>query len=715
MSSSTTGTPGRGSSGSDPRLFVLLPVGNDREVLEPFIERLREFMSQRGWTYQVLAVDDGSDDGSAGVLDRAKADAPVEVITHRFPRGLRETLRDGLEWIADRCSADDVAVIVRPDQGDQLGTLPVMIAAIEAGADVVVAAVGERRSGSSAQRAREAFSTAVLRAMFRVPGVRDYASSFIALRGRTLQLALQRYRGKLFEHSTADFVCPLELLAKLARCGAACTEVSLPIRGAKERRATQPLIDGFRAYAALFRGLRRRERPPPVPEMPAPLPRWEWAALAAIMAAGLAVRLYAIERIPEVVFHDECDNLVNVYQILNGKGPGLFGFDWKPQPAASVYVLSLFMRMGNSILTLRLPAALYSLAALIPFYLLLRRVVSAPAALLAATLLAADIWYLHFSRAGWENVSACLFLAGAALCTRDGIRSGRMRSFAYAGVWAALGAYGYFSGRAVLLAVVATVLLAVLRPRLPRVRLVAGLVVAVAVTFALYAPQLPHILRHWDLFQKRTRAVSILAERPQQSFAGSVGLLARNFGRKARQVFVGHPSIDRYLRLDQGPLPLGSTLLLGLGLMLSFFRWRDTWIWWVFLLVPFALTQVLTTGELNGARGVIFVPMLYLFVGLTLQAFWRACTSAARPLAAVVVAGGLALAVSSTRQYFEWIQTPRVVEDLQPAIPVAEFADWQKHVLDWTGRTNDFFNVYMWKDLQARRQAQPGVAPQQAP
>jgi hypothetical protein len=69
-----------------------------------------------------------------------------------------------------------------------------------------------------------------------------------------------------------------------------------------------------------------------------------------------------LERIPAVVFHDECDNLVNVYQILNGRGPGFFGFDWKPQPAASVYLLSLSMRLGMSVVMLRLPAALFSVA-----------------------------------------------------------------------------------------------------------------------------------------------------------------------------------------------------------------------------------------------------------------------------------------------------------------------------------------------------------------
>src|SRR5262249_17852888 len=148
--------------------------------------------------------------------------------------------------------------------------------------------------------------------------------------------------------------------------------------------------------------------------------------------------------------HDECDNLVNVYQILRGRGPGFFGLDWKPQPAASVYLLSVAMRLGMSIVTLRLPAALLSVAALIPFYMLLRRTVVAPAALLATWLLATDVWYLHFSRAGWENIETCLPLLAGALLIGDGTRTGRLLPFVGAGVCAAGGAYGYFGGRAVL-------------------------------------------------------------------------------------------------------------------------------------------------------------------------------------------------------------------------------------------------------------------------
>lgn len=437
-------------------------------------------------------------------------------------------------------------------------------------------------------------------------------------------------------------------------------------------------------------------------------PYAEWLALATIMAAAFIVRLYALQRIPTVVFHDECDNLFNVYQILNGKGPGFFGFDWKPQPAASVYLLSWSMRLGMSIVTLRLPAALFSVAALLPFYLLIRKAVMVPVALLATGLLATDIWYLHFSRAGWENIETCLFLLAGALCMRDGIRTGRTRSFVWSGVWSALGAYGYFGGRAVFPTLLLSGVLSLLRPFVSRRRLLAGLGVMTCTAVLLFAPQLPTIISQWERFQHRTRFVYILAgENEDKSVAEKIGILADSVADKAYQLFSTeipgeYERPSRYLRVEDGALSRPTALLLGIGMVGSIFWFSETWLWWVLFLVPFTLTEVLTRGSLNGARGIVFVPVLYLFVGLSVHIIWSLAIRVYRPLATLVVIGVLALCASTTRQYFAWAESPQLAEALEPAIPLAEFAEWQAFLLQRTATKDDFFTVYLWKEREQK-------------
>ena len=46
-------------------LSIVLPVFNERENLRPLIEEIDEVLSPLRWEYEVVAIDDGSTDGSA--------------------------------------------------------------------------------------------------------------------------------------------------------------------------------------------------------------------------------------------------------------------------------------------------------------------------------------------------------------------------------------------------------------------------------------------------------------------------------------------------------------------------------------------------------------------------------------------------------------------------------------------------------------------------
>src|SRR5262245_22621563 len=170
--------------------------------------------------------------------------------------------------------------------------------------------------------------------------------------------------------------------------------------------------------------------------------------LMAILGVALAVRLWNLESIPPVFFNDECDNTVFAIRILEGQGPGLFGFDWKPQPALAVHIIagSIWL-MGPSVAAVRLPSALLSVAALVPFFLLARRVNGERAALLAVLMLALHPGYLHFSRSGWENVQTCLWTLIAMLAATKAAEERRPILWAASGAAAGIGAMTYFSGR----------------------------------------------------------------------------------------------------------------------------------------------------------------------------------------------------------------------------------------------------------------------------
>ncbi len=146
--------------------------------------------------------------------------------------------------------------------------------------------------------------------------------------------------------------------------------------------------------------------------------RLEWLVIGAIVAVALAIRLYGLGVFPDTVLADEADNVQSAARILHGQPPenGLFGLDWTQQPAFSVYKQALFLAIfGFNIMAMRLPSALISALALLPFYIIARRQMSAIAAALAALLLATNVWYLNFSRSGWNCIDIGCYMLLAML------------------------------------------------------------------------------------------------------------------------------------------------------------------------------------------------------------------------------------------------------------------------------------------------------------
>jgi len=71
-------------SGRTPVLSVVIPIYNEQDALPFTVERLRTILDGMGVSYEVVGVDDGSTDATAGVLARFRAEWPqLRVITFR--------------------------------------------------------------------------------------------------------------------------------------------------------------------------------------------------------------------------------------------------------------------------------------------------------------------------------------------------------------------------------------------------------------------------------------------------------------------------------------------------------------------------------------------------------------------------------------------------------------------------------------------------------
>lgn len=67
-----------------PLLSIVLPVYNERDNIVPEVERIRASLDAAGISYEIIAVDDGSTDGSGEVLESIEG---IRVIRFRTNRG----------------------------------------------------------------------------------------------------------------------------------------------------------------------------------------------------------------------------------------------------------------------------------------------------------------------------------------------------------------------------------------------------------------------------------------------------------------------------------------------------------------------------------------------------------------------------------------------------------------------------------------------------
>src|SRR2546422_11534319 len=88
-----------------PELTIILPVHNERENLAPLLAEIEQALDRRGGrdSYEVIAVDDGSSDGSGLLLQQLAAQkAHLKVICFRQNYGQSAAFDAGFRHASGR-------------------------------------------------------------------------------------------------------------------------------------------------------------------------------------------------------------------------------------------------------------------------------------------------------------------------------------------------------------------------------------------------------------------------------------------------------------------------------------------------------------------------------------------------------------------------------------------------------------------------------------
>jgi dolichol-phosphate mannosyltransferase len=229
------------------KVLLILPAKDEAANLPPLLAAIGRVRTAQRLDLDVLVVDDGSSDETAAVADTLTAGYPYLAL-RRHPRnlGLGAAVRTGLDYA--RTNGYDAAALMDADLSQDPADLPRLLAALAAGADLVIGsryvAEGGMEGVPAWRRAISIAGNAVGRRALGVP-VRDMTSGYRLFRVGPLEC---------FTLEEAGYGIQLEAVVKARLAGLRLAEVPIVLR-LRRHGASKLLYNAafWRRYVDLFR------------------------------------------------------------------------------------------------------------------------------------------------------------------------------------------------------------------------------------------------------------------------------------------------------------------------------------------------------------------------------------------------------------------------------------------------------------------------------
>lgn len=239
------------------KCYVILPCYNEEQNLETLIPTIETAIKPK-MPYNIIAINDGSNDHTAQILNQLSKRYPITLIEHQKNQGLAETLKDGLTLAAMMSKNEDLIITMDSDNTHDPRYMLDMAKTIQ-NADIII---GSRYVKGGKQLNvpphRVILSKAINEAIRLATGIpiNDATSGYRCFKAKTIKTLHKKLGTKLVQ--SKGFEVSLELLLKLFWLNPTMLEVPITLDyGKKGGHSKMKLVSTIKRYIALFFGMRK--------------------------------------------------------------------------------------------------------------------------------------------------------------------------------------------------------------------------------------------------------------------------------------------------------------------------------------------------------------------------------------------------------------------------------------------------------------------------
>jgi dolichol-phosphate mannosyltransferase len=215
-------------------IYVVLPAFNEEKGIGAVLTKLADMTANVSEKWRIIVVDDGSRDRTSEIARTYKDKLDLHVIQFPQNRGVADVFREGFGFVCTDSEKpeEDICVLLDSDNTQDPLVIWDMIKKIREGEDVVIASRFEgegKMIGCPFQRQLFSYGISwILRALVRLPNVKDYSTFYRAYRVSILKDALERFGASFFEGK--GFAVAAGMLLKLGIVTRRFAEIPLILR-----------------------------------------------------------------------------------------------------------------------------------------------------------------------------------------------------------------------------------------------------------------------------------------------------------------------------------------------------------------------------------------------------------------------------------------------------------------------------------------------------